>query len=113
MGNDAQFTRLRWYNAFMGFLHLAQAAVIFLISSDFTLPITTSFVEYMPQTGKLEPVTDTLINLPLGSMVALFLLLSAIAHFTVASPGVFGWYKRNLQKGITTPAGMSMPSAPR
>jgi hypothetical protein len=33
-------------------------------------------------------------------MVALFLLLSAIAHFAVITPGVFGWYVRNLQKGI-------------
>lgn len=80
MVNDAQFARLRWYNAFMGFLHLTQAAVILTISNDFTLAITTSFAEYLPQTGKSEPVTDTLINLPLGPVIALFLLLSAITR---------------------------------
>ena len=97
---ENQFVKLRIYNIFMGFLHLAQAAVILIMTNDFTLPITTSFVEYSSATGKLEPVTDTLINLPLGPMVALFLLLSAIAHFTVSSPGIFGWYKNNLQQGI-------------
>ena len=100
MKYEKSFTRLRMYNGFMGLLHLVQAAAVFFLSSDFTLPITTSFLSYTPETGKLWPVTDTLINLPLGPMVALFLLLSAIAHFTVASPGVFGWYVGNLERGI-------------
>ncbi len=100
MEEDSRFNRLRLYNLFMGFLHLAQAVFILILTNDFTLPITTSFVEYMPETGKLEPVSDTLINLPLGIMIAVFLLMSAIAHFCVASPGIFGWYKNNLKRGI-------------
>lgn len=100
MNYERKFIRLRTYNAFMGFLHLAQAIVIFILSNDFTLPITTSFLSFIPEMGKLWPVTDTVINLPLGPMVALFLLLSAVAHFTIASPGVFGWYVNNLNKGI-------------
>lgn len=100
MNYERKFIRLRTYNVFMGFLHLAQAIVIFILSNDFTLPITTSFLSFIPEMGKLWPVTDTVINLPLGPMVALFLLLSAVAHFTIASPGVFGWYVDNLKKGI-------------
>ena len=100
MSYEKPFVRLRIYNAFMGFLHLAQAAVVFVLSNDFTLPITTSFVKYMPETGKLGPVIDTAINLPLGPMVAIFLLMSAIAHFTIVSPGTFGWYVNNLKRGI-------------
>jgi hypothetical protein len=84
----------------MGFLHLAQGATIFFLSNDFSLPITTSFLSFIPTAGKLGPVTDTIINLPFGPMIALFLLLSAIAHFTIASPGVFGWYVGNLKRGI-------------
>jgi hypothetical protein len=100
MNYERKFIRLRTYNVFMGFLHLAQAIVIFILSNDFSLPITTSFLSLIPETGKLWPVTDTVINLPLGPMVAVFLLLSAVAHFTIASPGVFGWYVNNLNKGI-------------
>lgn len=100
MKYETPFTRLRTYNVFMGFLHLGQAAAVFFLSNDFTLPITTSFLRLIPQTGRLEPTTDTVINLPLGAMVALFLLLSAIAHFTIVSPGVFGWHVSNLKKGI-------------
>ena len=100
MSYKRQFTRLRTYNVFMGCLHLAQAAFVFLLSNDFTLPVTTSLVSYIPETGKLEPITETAINLPLGLMVAIFLVMSAIAHFTVSSPGAFGWYVSNLKKGI-------------
>jgi hypothetical protein len=100
MNYERKFIRLRTYNVFMGFLHLAQAIVIFILSNDFTLPITTSFLSFIPEMGKLWPITDTVINLPLGPMVAIFLLLSAIAHFIIASPGAFGWYVNNLKKGI-------------
>ena len=100
MNDERQFARLRLYNVFMGFLHLIQAAVVFIISNDFTLPITTAFVKYMPESGRLEPFTETAVNLPLGPLVAVFLLMSAIAHFTVSFPGVFGKYVTNLKKGI-------------
>ncbi len=100
MKYEARFVRLRIYNLLMGFLHLAQAIIVLILSNNFTLPITTSFLSFLPETGKLWPVTDTAINLPLGLMVALFLLISAVAHFTIVSPGVFGWYVNNLNKGI-------------
>jgi hypothetical protein len=100
MGYERPFRRLRVYNLVMGLLHLVQAGAVFFLSNDFTLPVTTSFLRFMPETGRLGPVTETVFNLPLGAMVAIFLLLSAIAHLTIASPGVFGWYSNNLQKGI-------------
>ncbi len=59
-----------------------------------------SFLNFIPATGKLEPVTDTVIDLPVGLLVAVFLLLSAVAHFAIASPWLFGWYTANLRKGI-------------
>jgi hypothetical protein len=100
MSFEPQFNRLRVYNIFMGILHLAQAAFIIILSNDFTLAITTSFLAYDEPTDKLWPVIDTLVNLPLGIMVAVFLLLSALAHFSVSFPGAFGWYVNNLKKGI-------------
>jgi len=100
MKYEGQFVRLRVYNLSMGCLHLGQAIAIILLSNDFSLPITTSFLNFIPETGKLGPVTDTVVDLRFGPMVALFLLLSAFAHFTIVSPGVFGWYVRNLKKGI-------------
>ncbi len=100
MEKQPNFARLRYYNLLMGFLHLAQSILIFCLSKNFTLPVTTSFLNFNTATQKLAPVTQTLFNLPFGAMVALFLLISAIAHFTIASPGVFKWYVNNLKLGI-------------
>jgi len=100
MSYEPQFNKLRLYNLFMGFLHLVQALLIILLTNNFTLPITTSFLTFDQSTGKLWPVTNVLVNLPFGIMVAIFLLISAVAHFTIASPGTFGLYVKNLKKGI-------------
>jgi hypothetical protein len=100
MSYEPQFNRLRLYNGFMGFLHLAQAIVIIVLSNNFSLPVTTSYLSFQPALGKLWPVTNTLVDLPFGIMVAVFLLISAAAHFIIVSPGTFGWYVKNLKKGI-------------
>lgn len=98
MSYEPQFARLRVYNIFMGLLHLAQAVFIIILSSSFTLPVTTSFLTFNEEMGKLWPVTERLVELPLGFMVAVFLLISAVAHITIAVP-VFPWYVKNLKKG--------------
>src|SRR4030043_504870 len=100
MSFEPQYEKLRIWNIFMGFLHLVQGLLIVLMTNNFRLPITTSFLTLGPATGKLWPETSTLVNLPFGIMVAVFLFISAVAHFTIASPGTFGWYVNNLKKGI-------------
>ncbi|MDD5191295.1 MAG: heliorhodopsin HeR [Dehalococcoidales bacterium] len=100
MDGEKQFNKLRAFNLIMGCLHLAQAVIIFILSNSFTLPVTTSFLNYNTATGALKPLTETIYNLPFGIFVAIFLLLSSIAHFLIASPMIFPWYVRNLKKGI-------------
>src|SRR5687767_4740174 len=87
--------RLRRYNAVMGGMHLAQAIAILVLSSDATLPVTTSFLQEAP-TPEYVPPTVNEFDLRLGPAVAIFSFLSAIAHFTLVLPGVFGWYVANL-----------------
>jgi hypothetical protein len=99
MSYGPQFKRLRSYNLFMGFLHLVQAIVIIVLSNSFSLPVITSYLTFDPALGRLWPATSTLVELPLGVMVAVFLLLSAAAHFIIALPA-FAWYVDNLKKGI-------------
>jgi hypothetical protein len=53
-----------------------------------------------PAAGKLVTSYDTIVNLRIGPMVAAFLLISAVAHFSISAPGVYDWYARNLAKGI-------------
>lgn len=94
------FQNLRSFNLLAGTLHLLQGIVMLLLSTSYSLPVTTSFVGYDLQTGKLEPMLKTAFELPIGPMVAGFLFLSALAHFAVASPGVYLWYEKNLTRGV-------------
>jgi hypothetical protein len=98
MKENAVFSRLRALNWIMAFLHLIQAVIMFSLSNDLSLPITASFLHYFPDVGKLRPVNETLIDLRIGYVLAAFLLLSALAHFSVASPWLYNWYVRNLKK---------------
>jgi hypothetical protein len=96
MNTDARFRRLRWYNLVMGLVHAAQGVAILLLSNDFALPVTATFMDGPPGT---PPELTELFSLPIGPAVAAFLFLSAAAHWLIASPGIFGWYRRNLERG--------------
>jgi hypothetical protein len=82
----------------MGGVHLAQAVAIVALSSAFALPVTASFLRMQGQ--ELAPATRTLFTVPIGAAVALFLLLSAVAHFAVASPAGFRRYSADLAQGM-------------
>lgn len=91
---------LRRFNIVMGFFHFIQGVLMLLMSNEFTLPITSSFQVFDTATNRLVPFHDTLVNLPIGPMVAAFLFLSSLAHFAVSMPVFYNWYARNLEKGI-------------
>lgn len=95
-----QYKNLRIYNLAMGVLHLVQAVLMFMLSTDFALPVNTSFLEFDPTTLQLEPVLENVAQLQIASLVALFLFLSATAHFLLSTPGIYTWYIANLKKGI-------------
>ena len=96
--DDPKFVRLRKFNMAMGFLHLFQGALMLWLSNDYALPVVTNFLAYDEAAG-LYPVTDEIVSLRLGPMVAMFLFVSAIAHFSLSTKA-YPWYVRNLQKGI-------------
>ena len=85
---------LRRINIIAGLLHLAQMIVVLALSNDFTLPINATYMSGPPGTTFAPPVV--LFNTPIGLTVAIFLGLSALAHFIVASPQFFGRYTKGL-----------------
>lgn len=91
---ERPFRRLRWYNAVMGAVHAAQGALILALANDFTLPVTATFMQGPP--GQEPPRLTALFEVRIAWGVALFLFLSAAAHWIITAPGVFGWYQRNL-----------------
>lgn len=90
---------LRRFNLIMGFLHLVQGVLMIVLSNDTTYPIYTYFLNFNPETRSLAPSPELLYDLRFGPAVAVFLLLSAVAHFSLATFG-YQWYVRNLEKGM-------------
>jgi hypothetical protein len=90
---------LRVFNLVMGFLHLIQGVLMILVSNATPYPIFTNFLTFDINTFSLKPDPKLLYELPFGPAVAVFLLISAVAHFSLASFG-FKWYVRNLKQGM-------------
>ena len=96
MPDTAKFRNLRMWNAVLGVLHLAQAIVIFVLSNDFKVPISTTFLS-----GEgFQTETNTLTEIPVGPLVGIFLLISAAAHALMASPMYYKLYVNCLKKHI-------------
>ncbi len=90
---------LRRDNLVVGLIHLAQVVILVLLSNDFSLPVTETFLSGPP--GVTDPGSPEVIwDLPLGYAVAVFLLLAAVDHLLMAMPGIWEWYSRNLGRGI-------------
>ena len=94
---NSRIKKLKIFNLAMGFLHLIQAILMVWLSTDFTISITSSYLMGPPGSERMG--TEILTDLRLGIFVALFMLISSIAHFSVSTFG-FNWYKKNLQNHI-------------
>jgi len=90
---DRRLDRLRWWNIGVGLVLAVQAVAVAVLSNGFSLPVTANYMSGPPGT---PPELPPLFDVPLGWGVFAFLAISAVALLLIASPGVFGWYKRNL-----------------
>jgi len=91
--------KLRIYNIFVGSVLIAQGVVMWLISNDFSLPITTNYLKWSEELGFPQPSLETMAELRLGPVVSIFLLLSGL--FLLGS--AFVWrkkYEEVIQKGM-------------
>lgn len=87
---ETRFTRLRIYNVIMGFFHLAQGIAIVALSEPYAVPVTAQWLNTRPGPGVYsEP--QLYFTFELGYGVALFLFLSALAHFVIAGPAFKGY----------------------
>jgi hypothetical protein len=86
---------LRVYNLVIGLIHLAQGVAMLILSNDFTLPVTRTFLAGPPGT---DPSQEAWFNVLLGPAVAAFLFLAAIDHLLMAAPGINSWYNGMLAR---------------
>ena len=90
---ERRLHNLRWWNLVVGLVLAVEAAAIGLLTNGFSLPVTATYMSGPPG----SPATlHHLFDLPVGWAVFAFAAISAAALLIIASPGVFGWYQRNL-----------------
>jgi hypothetical protein len=86
----SQSTSLRSANAGAAVLHAGQAVAVLALATDFSLPVTASYLAGPPGTPPMDRVV--LFDIPTGAAVAGFLALSALAHLIVCT----AWWQRYL-----------------
>lgn len=90
---------LKKFNFVMAGLHALQAIVIIAISSDFKLPVNTSYLRFDEVSEKLVSESTKIFDMPFAWLVISFLLMSSIAHLTIST--IYRKkYESNLKKGI-------------
>ncbi|MFF5171494.1 heliorhodopsin HeR [Micromonospora sp. NPDC000089] len=96
--SERRYGRLRWFNVLVGVLLAAEGGLMWAASNDLKLPITASYLTADPVTLRDGTLPETVWRVPIGPAVAIFLLLAAVDHFTVAAPRVHRWYERRLDR---------------
>lgn len=91
-----RYRALRRFNIVAAVVHAAQALAVVLLATDFTLPMTATYLAGPPGTTPQDQVT--LWNVPTALAVGLFLALSSLFHVIVASPTFFGRYRDGLRQ---------------
>jgi len=98
-GTEKTFLGLRRFNAGIGFMHLFLGLLMIVISNVKTYPFTTAYLTFDRTTFRLVPNPQFVGDLRFGPAVALFLLISAVAHFYLATFG-YRRYVENLKQGM-------------
>jgi hypothetical protein len=96
---EGKFEGLRRFNLIMGFLHLIQGIFMWVVSNATTYPIYTNFLNFDIKTLSLVPTPELFYEVRFGPATATFLLLSAVAHFYLATIG-YNRYTGNLKQGM-------------
>lgn len=104
--NENNLNKVRRFNIIMGILHFVQGAFMMVAAftidlvRDFKPSILTNFLKYDETSMRLITNTKVLFDLPFAALVAVFLLLSSLFHFIIASKKFNGSYNNGLKKGI-------------
>ncbi len=101
------FQKLRKFNLIMGTFHFIQGILMVFMAyfvidklEAFQPTIVQNYLTFVPGEG-LVLTGRELFTLPFGILVALFLFLSAGAHYLISLPNkVFNIYVEDLKKGI-------------
>jgi Heliorhodopsin len=110
--NNNPFNNLRLWNGFMGFLHLIQGILMWVLSKEIVQDVIWNLPKPLIPAGGLEKLraegrragvsfeNEKWFSINLGQTIACFLLLSALFHFLIILPKIYPWYEANIKKEI-------------
>lgn len=93
---DTQINKLKSWNIAAGCLHLASLIAVVLLSNNFSLPVTATYMTGPPGSTFTNPIL--LFSVRTAYAIALFFGLSALFHFLVASKRFFPRYAAGLKQ---------------
>jgi hypothetical protein len=93
LSSERKLGHLRVWNIVVGLVLAVQAIMIAVLTNNFSLPVTATFMSGPPGTA---PELHHLFNIATGWGVFTFMAISAISLLIISSPFIFPWYKRNL-----------------
>lgn len=82
---QTQLKNLNRFNKLVSGVLAVEGILILLLSKNFRLPVTTSYLKFEPAIQKLVPKTTEMFTLSLPNMIAAFLLLSALALLIIST----------------------------
>ena len=91
--SEKKISRLRTWNIVVGLILAVQAVMIAVLTNNFSLPVTATFMNGPP--GTAPSLHHFLTLRPVGAFLPSW-LYQPLALLIIASPAVFPWYKRNL-----------------
>jgi hypothetical protein len=92
-----RLSNLRKWNITLSILHLAQAAAMLALTSDFAITVLRAFIDGPPGTDGLA--TSSLFTVRIGWAIALFLGLAGADHL-ITSTVARNTYERDLGRGM-------------
>lgn len=93
---DKQIKPLQKWNIAAGLLHFVSLIAVLVLSNDFSLPVTATYMTGPPGSSFTNPIV--LFSNNVSYTIALFLGLSAFFHFFVASKKIFPKYAQGLKQ---------------
>jgi hypothetical protein len=99
MTSKITYVNLRKLNLIAGTLHFVQGVAVLIISKNFSVPITGTYLKFDKVSQHLNPATKTLLNVQLSWLIVAFFFLSVFFHLLIAT--VYNKrYNCNLKHGI-------------
>jgi hypothetical protein len=96
---EKKFVFLKRFNLVMFLVHIFQAFMIIFLSNNFTLPVTRSYPFFDTNTMAITQASETMFEVQIAPLIALFLIISAAAHLFIGSI-LYKKYVEHLKNGM-------------